>query len=186
MEYLFKQCCRNKENRLIRWSQLYSQINLKKFHKLPNLPYGDYNFIYWSVDGWESRERVKSWPVMHSSPSLASANPHMEAVTQLKVIQVFSASNQLHTSEQRKTTITFPNFNSTVIWQWLKNRFSNIISYHCTKLQEIKTKYSQTTFFTSSSQACTTLISLEKVDNEFPLLLTPDQYRLFYLIQNQH
>lgn len=121
---------------------------------------------------------------MHSSPSLASANPHMEAVTQLKVIQVFSASNQLHTSEQRKTTITFPNFNSTVIW--LKYRFSNIISYHFTKLQEIKTKYSQTTFFTSSSQACTTLISLEKVDNEFPLLLTPDQYRLFYLIQNQH
>lgn len=121
---------------------------------------------------------------MHSSPSLASASPHMEAVTQLKVIQVFSASNQLHTSEQRKTTITFPNFNSTVIW--LKYRFSNIISYHCTKLEEIKTKYSQTTFFISSSQACTTLISLEKVDNEFPLLLTPDQYRLFYLIQNQH
>lgn len=123
---------------------------------------------------------------MHSSPSLASASPHMEAVTQLKVIQVFSASNQLHTSEQRKTTITFPNFNSTVIWQWLKYRFSNIISYHCTKLEEIKTKYSQTTFFISSSQAYTTLISLEKVDNEFPLLLTPDQYRLFSLIQNQH
>lgn len=71
-----------------------------------------------------------------SSPSLASASPHMEAVTQLKVIQVFLASNQLHTSEQRKTTISFPNFNSTVIW--LKYRFSNIISYHCTKLEEKK------------------------------------------------